>query len=131
MLDLFGGPHAQEVMQEKKKVAAGTDFEGNSTPSFTYVWDQAKFNAVNQNILCKIHFKGKQIESIDSAFTYDWRLWGLAEITDLLKEVGFTSVDHYFEGWDDETEDTDGIMKVRTTYEEMLAWICYLGATKG
>jgi cyclopropane fatty-acyl-phospholipid synthase-like methyltransferase len=131
MLDLFGGPHAQEVMKEKKKVDAGTDYLGNPTPPFTYIWDQAKFNAVNQNILCKIHFKGKHIEPIETAFTYDWRLWGLAEITDLLKEVGFIKVDHYFEGWDDETEETDGVMNVRTTYEDMMAWICYLGAAKG
>jgi SAM-dependent methyltransferase len=130
MLDLFGGPHAQDVMKEKKKVPAGTDFAGNPTPGFTYVWDQAKFNAVDQSILCKIHFRGKKIEPIEDAFTYDWRLWGLQEITDLLKEVGFRSVDKYFEGWDDEAEDTDGDMQIRTTYEEMLAWICYIGATK-
>ena len=108
MLDLFGGPHAQEVMKEKKKVPAGTDFAGNPTPGFTYVWDQAKFNAVDQSILCRIHFRGKKIQPIENAFTYPWRLWGLAEITDLLKEVGFGTVDPYFEGWDDETEDTDG-----------------------
>lgn len=131
MLDLFGGPHAQEVMKEKKKVTAGTDFSGKEYPAFTYVWDQASFNAVDQSIVCRIHFKGKHIEPVKNAFTYRWRLWGLQEITDLLHEVGFTSVDKYFEGWDDETEDSDGEMRIRKTYEEMLAWICYIGATRG
>jgi len=130
MLDLFGGPHSQEVMKEKKKIPAGTDFTGSPTPAFTYVWDQAKFNAVDQSILCKIHFKGKYIQPIQNAFRYEWRLWGLQEITDLLMEVGFTSVDKYFEGWDEETEDSDGDMKIRKTYEDMMAWICYIGASK-
>lgn len=130
VLDLFGGPHAQEVMKEKKKVPSGTDFAGNPTPEFTYVWDQAKFNAVNQNILCHIHFKGKKIQPIEKAFTYDWRLWGLTEITDLLLEVGFKTVDPYFEGWDDQAEESDGDLQIRKTYEDMLAWICYLGAAK-
>ncbi len=130
MLDLFGGPHAQEVMKEKKKIPAGVDFSGTPYPKFNYIWDQARFNAVTQDIRCHIHFRGKQIHPIEKAFTYDWRLWGLMEITDLLHEAGFRSVDKYFEGWDDEAEDSDGEMRIRKTYEEMLAWICYIGATK-
>lgn len=130
MLDLFGGPHAQDVMKEKKKVPAGEDMSGTPYPAFSYVWEQARFNAVTQEILCKIHFKGKHITPIKNAFRYDWRLWGLMEITDLLHEVGFRQVDKYFEGWDDETEDSDGDMRIRKTYEDMLAWICYIGASK-
>jgi len=130
MLDLFGGPHSQEVMKEKKKVPAGEDVSGIPYPGFSYVWDQAKFNAVTQNILCHIHFRGKKIQPIEKAFTYDWRLWGLMEITDLLHEVGFSQVDKYFEGWDDEAEDSDGDMQIRKTYEDMMAWICYIGASK-
>jgi SAM-dependent methyltransferase len=131
VLDLFGGPHSQEVMKEKKRVPAGTDFKGTAYPEFTYIWEQASFNAVTQEIKCHIHFLGKNIQPIEKAFSYDWRLWSITEITDLLKEVGFIQVDPYFEGWDDENESTDGNLKIRSKYENMLAWICYLSAVKG
>jgi len=130
LLDIFGGPHSQDVMKEKKSVPGGTDFQGTEYPDFTYVWDQAAFNAVNHQIRCHIHFKGKKIESIPKAFTYEWRLWSITEVTDLLKEVGFTSIDPYFEGWSDEDNDTDGQLEIRDTYEGMLSWISYLAAVK-
>jgi SAM-dependent methyltransferase len=130
VLDLFGGPNAQAVMKEKKKVSAGTDFAGVTYPGFTYEWDQVAFNAVNQHIKCQIHFRGKNIVPIQKAFTYEWRLWSITELTDMLKEVGFAGVDPYFEGWDDEAGSTDGLLKIRKTYEDMLAWICYIAANK-
>jgi hypothetical protein len=130
VLDVFGGPNAQDVMKESKIIPAGTDYEGTPYPEFKYIWDQAKFNAVNQHIRCHIHFKGKSIESIPEAFTYEWRLWSITEITDLLLEVGFDSVDPYFEGWSDEDNDTDGVLRIRKNYEGMMAWISYLAATK-
>lgn len=131
VLDLFGGPHAQDVMKEKKRVRAGKDFEGTPYPGFTYVWEQAAFNAVSQEIRCHIHFRGKKIRPLEKAFTYEWRLWSITEINDLLKEVGFVSVDPYFEGWDEEQESTDGNLQIRKKYENMLAWICYLSAARG
>lgn len=130
ILDLFGGPHAQDVMKEKKRIRQGKDIKGHAYPEFTYVWEQAYFNAVTQEIRCHIHFRGKKIVPIEKAFTYEWRLWSITEITDLLKEVGFHSVDPYFEGWDDEAESTDGDLRIRKKYENMLAWICYLSAAK-
>lgn len=130
LLDVFGGPNAQDVMREKKEVPAGVDFEGTPYPAFTYVWDQAKFNAVDQNIVCHIHFKGKQIHSVREAFSYDWRLWSITELVDLLGECGFERVDPYFEGWSEKDNDTDGVLRVRKRYEGMLAWIGYLAAYK-
>ena len=130
LLDMFGGPHAQEVMKEKKRVPAGEDYEGTPFPEFTYVWEQAEYNAVTQDICCHIHFRGKNIVPIKKAFSYEWRLWSLMEITDILREVGFADVDPYFEGWDDEAESTDGDLQIREKYEDMLAWICYISAAK-
>lgn len=131
LLDIFGGPHSQDVMEEVKAIDAGEDFDGTPYPAFKYVWDQAAFNAVDQRILCHIHFRGKHIEPIEKAFTYDWRLWSITEITDLLLEAGFQNVDPYFEAWSEEYGSTDGILRRRTRYEGMLAWISYLAAEKG
>ena len=55
---------------------------------------------------------------------------GTMDPRDLLEEVGFDRADAYFEGWDDEAEDTDGMLKKRKRYEEMDAWVGYLAARK-
>ena len=128
LLDLFGGPNAQKTMTEEKQVPAGKDINGRPYPAFTYQWDQARFNAVDSHIRCHIHFSGKNIHPRKKAFTYAWRLWGLSEIRDLLHEVGFTTVDTYFEGWSDEHHATDGVFRRRTQYEDMDAWVAYLTA---
>lgn len=130
LLDLFGGPHAQDVMTETKQIPAGCDSAGNAWPAFTYEWEQARFNAVNQEILCYIHFKGPKIVPIQKAFTYAWRLWSINELRDLLHEAGFDKVDAWFEGWSDAANDTDGILRKRKRYEGMTAWLAYLGAVK-
>jgi hypothetical protein len=131
LLDLFGGPHSQDVMTESKEIPAGRDAEGTPYPAFTYVWDQAAFNAVNQNIVCHIHFRGKKIQPQEKAFTYDWRLWSITEICDLLRECGFDSIDTYFEGWSDAHGSTDGVLRRRREYREMSAWVAYLACRKG
>ncbi len=130
LLDLFGGPHSQDVMTESKEVPAGVDAEGVAYPAFTYVWDQAAFNAVDQNIVCHIHFRGKGIVPVERAFTYDWRLWSITEIRDLLLECGFEGIEPYFEGWSDAHGSTDGKLRLRREYREMSAWVAYLGCRK-
>lgn len=128
VLDLFGGPQSQNVMTEQKDIPAGKDVEGNRYPAFTYLWEQAAFNAVDQSILCHIHFKGRGIYPQPRAFTYAWRLWSITELRDLLCEAGFQTVDSYFEGWSDAHGSTDGILRKRTRYEGMDAWVAYLAA---
>jgi hypothetical protein len=128
VLDLFGGPHAQQVMTEQKKIPAGRDVEGTPYPAFTYFWEQVRFNAVDQSILCHIHFKGRTLVPKTRAFTYSWRLWSITELRDVLSEAGFTRIDSYFEGWSDAHGTSDGVLRKRSRYEAMDAWVAYLAA---
>ena len=77
-LDAFGGPDASDLTKEKTKL-----------DGFTYVWEQAEFEPVTSRILCHIHFKFPDGSKIKRAFTYDWRLWTLPELRELLTEAGF------------------------------------------
>ena len=52
---------------------------------------------------CHIHFKFPDKTKIKNAFTYNWRLWTMVEIRELLSEAGFANVVVYWEG-----EDEDG-----------------------
>ncbi|MCH8914034.1 MAG: hypothetical protein IIA33_10765, partial [Planctomycetes bacterium] len=73
VLDAYGGFEAQQVMEEKTK-----------HKGFTYVWDQAEYNPINDHTRCHIHFKFPDGTELKRAFTYDWRLWTLGAIRDAL-----------------------------------------------
>ena len=90
-LDAFGGPDASDLTKEKTKI-----------DGFTYIWEQAEFEPVTRRILCHIHFKFPDGSKIKRAFTYDWRLWTLPELRELLIEAGFARVRVYWEGDDGE-----------------------------
>jgi SAM-dependent methyltransferase len=117
-LDAFGGPEAFAVQKEKTK------YDG-----FTYVWDQAEYEPVTGRMLCNIHFKFTDGSKIKNAFTYDWRLWTLPELRELLTEAGFSKVRVYWEG-DDGDGGGDGEFKESATGDADLAWIAYIIAEK-
>jgi hypothetical protein len=62
------------------------------------------------------------------AFSYNWRLWTLPEIRELLGEAGFSRVIVYWQGTDEETGEPDGIFKPATVGDADPGWICYLTA---
>jgi SAM-dependent methyltransferase len=117
-LDAFGGPDASDLTKEKTKL------EG-----FTYVWEQAEFEPVTGRLLCHIHFKFPDGSKIKRAFTYDWRLWTLPELRELLAEAGFAKVRVYWEG-DDGEGGGNGEFKEHATGVADPAWIAYLVAEK-
>ena len=118
-LDLYGGPEAQRVQEERSR-----------QKGFTYVWDQAQYNPITGETLCHIHFEFPDGTRMKRAFTYDWRLWSLPEVKDILIEVGFKTVDVYWEGTDEDTMGGNGIFRVSKKGDDSLSWIAYLSAAK-
>jgi cyclopropane fatty-acyl-phospholipid synthase-like methyltransferase len=116
-LDAFGGYEAYEELKER------TDHG-----SFTYVWDQARYNPITGDITCHIHFRFRDGSRIDNAFTYHWRLWSLPELTELLDECGFRAT-VYWEGTDRNGEG-DGNFTPATEGEADAGWIAYIVAEK-
>jgi SAM-dependent methyltransferase len=117
-LDAFGGPDASDIVKEKTKF-----------DDFTYVWEQAEFEPVTGRILCHIHFKFPDGSKIKRAFTYDWRLWTLPELRELLAEAGFSKARVYWEG-DDGEGGGNGVFTEHATGEADPAWIAYIVAEK-
>ncbi len=64
------------------------------------------------------------------AFRYEWRLWTLPEIQEILLEAGFREVVVYWEGTDEETEEGDGEWSASTVGEACEGWVAYLVAKK-
>lgn len=116
-LDAYGG---YEAFQEMKEV---TDFG-----KFSYIWDQASYDPISGHCKCKIHFKFKDGSKLKNAFTYEWRLWTLPELTEMLQEAGFkTTV--YWEGTDEDGEG-NGVFTPATKGEADAGWISYIVAEK-
>lgn len=125
-VDAFGGQDAMDDGKEERRITDGRTPGGRAVPNFTYVWDQARFNVCNHDILCHIHFKLKGGKKLKKAFTYDWRFWTLPEIRDLMIEAGFADTEVYMEGWDEEEEEADGIFRRRTVMENDASWVAYV-----
>jgi len=116
-LDCFGGHEAFEELKEPRKCKG-----------FTYVWHQAKYNPITGDYRCKIHFKFKDGSQIKNAFVYDWRIWTLPELTEILTEAGFRASVY----WEQADEDGEGNgVFIRTTEGDADAgWIAYVVAEK-
>ncbi|MFH1419088.1 MAG: class I SAM-dependent methyltransferase [Planctomycetota bacterium] len=114
ILDAYGGTEAPEVMEEETK------YEG-----FTYIWDQAAYNPINDHTVCHIHFKFPDRTMLRKAFTYDWRLWTLGSIQDALLAAGFKSTEVYWEGTDKDGEG-NGVYRLCKKAENSPGWNAYI-----
>jgi hypothetical protein len=121
-LDAYGGYESFQEIEEQREI----DENGEA---FTYIWEQEYFNPVDNGLICSIHFEFGDGSRIERAFHYDWRLWTLPEIRDLLLESGFSSVTTYWQGFDEDGE-ADGDFNPVTRADADAGWICYLVAEK-
>ena len=129
VLDAYGGTEAICEDVERRRIAACKSFDGTKVAAFTYVWEQARFNPIDHHTVCYIHFKLRDGTELRRAFKYDWRLWSLPELREVMLEAGFAQADVYLEGWDDEEDETDGIFRRRTRFENMSGWVAYVVGT--
>ncbi|HYE60565.1 MAG TPA: class I SAM-dependent methyltransferase [Phycisphaerales bacterium] len=120
-LDHYGGYESAKVQEDRRRYKV---FGG-----FTYVWDQASFNPITADYTCHIHFEFKRGPAMRRAFTYEWRLWTLVEVQELLREAGFKRVTVYWEGTDAKGKG-NGVFRARKVGEADAAYICYLSAEK-
>ena len=121
-LDAYGGYEAPMVLTEPRECQ---DAEGND---FTYIWDQATFNPINSCMDLHIHFEFPDHSRMEKAFSYQWRLWTLPEIREMLYEAGFSKVDIYWEGTDEVKNEGNGIYTPSETGDADPGWVCYIVA---
>jgi hypothetical protein len=117
-LDAFGGYDAYREIKEKTK-----------HKGFNYVWEQASYDPVSGDMRCHIHFTFNDGSKLKNAFTYEWRLWSLPEVRELLVEAGFANVTIYWQGTDEDGE-PNGEFEPATRGDADPAWICMISAEK-
>ncbi len=117
VLDVFGGTQCTDEIEDKTK-----------HKGFTYYWDQKNFDPVTNEAYFEIHFKykGKKIENV---FSYDWRMWSIPEIREIMLEVGFQDTLVFWEGTGKDGNG-NGIFKTVTKGESCLSWIAYITGIK-
>lgn len=118
ILDCFGGQACYDANEEVTKHRG-----------FTYHWDQASFDPVTNRALFHIHFKPDRQKKVDRVFTYDWRMWSIPELRELLAEVGFKRSHVYWEGTTLSGEG-DGVFTRTEKGEACESWIAYIAAEK-
>ncbi len=115
VIDTFGGSDSYESHVEKTR-----------HPGFTYYWDQKNYEPLTNGAKFEIHFQLKNEKRRRlKQFTYDWRMWTIPELRDILNEVGFSNVVVYWEGTTRKGEGNN-IFKPATKGEECQSWIAYL-----
>lgn len=118
-LDAFGGYDAQRVIKER------TDYEG-----FSYIWHQAYFNPINHDYLCHIDFRFPDGSKLKEAFSYDWRLWSLPELREVLDEAGYRRSSVYWQRDEEEDGEAEGEFYATEEGEADAGWVVYIVAEK-
>lgn len=118
-MDAFGGYESYREIKEKQKFR-----------HFKYIWEHASYNPINGDILCHIHFSFPDGSKLKKAFTYDWRLWTLPELQELLTEAGYSRVTVYWEDADEETGEGNGHFSPATVGDADPSWVSFIVAEK-
>jgi len=83
--DLYAGADAMSVGESRQIV--DTDWG-----EVTYVWEQRSADVCTARVVNAISFGAGESELRD-AFVYEWRLWGIAELREAMREAGFRSTE--------------------------------------
>lgn len=119
VLDVMGG---SEVIEEDRK-------DKRKIGGFQYVWEHRRFDPVTHHCQYDIHFKFRDGTKLERAFSYDWRLWSIPEVRELLEEARFSESAVYWEGTDEEGEG-DGTYTRCESADADPAWVSYVVAFK-
>ena len=114
-LDAYGGYEAFQELQEKTK-----------HKTFTYIWDQHRYNPITGLAKNYIHFKFKDGSKMMKAFTYEWRVWTMPEMLEMLPEAGFTPTVYWEQA--DEDGEGNGVFIPETEGDADAGWIAYIVA---
>jgi hypothetical protein len=116
VVDCFGGSLCQDGNEESTR-----------HKSFTYYWEQVDFDPITHRAHFNIHFRPHGKPKLERVFSYDWRMWTIPELRDILEEVGFKKTTVYWEGTKRDGTG-NGVFSATNVGESCLSWIAYIVA---
>lgn len=123
ILEGAGGPG---FCTEDKEIS---DVEMSNGHTIEYCWHQKKYSQTTGELLAAIHFKTPDGKVMKNAFVYDWRVWTVPELRELLIETGFSKVEVFLDhiGPNDEELGYIKVDEIPNDYESYL--YCLVGVT--
>jgi SAM-dependent methyltransferase len=120
ILDCFGGPACQKPIEDRHR-----------KDGFYYYWDQKSWDPITHEAEFQIHFQPFNGKKHKNVFNYDWRMWSVAEIRDLMAEVGFKRSAVFWEGTSrNGSGNGKYAIKERVFEPDTEAWVCYVAGVK-
>ncbi|MBA3966967.1 MAG: class I SAM-dependent methyltransferase, partial [Nitrospirales bacterium] len=123
VLDIWGGSETQVEQEEHRDIDNPAD---DGIGDFIFVWDQDVFEPSTYFCTTRIHFLFRDGSELRNAFVYDWRLWTIPEVTELMKEAGFEDVHFLWEGLNAEANEGTGTYHRVEKGDSDPSWIAYL-----
>ena len=120
VMDVYGGIESTMSLFEEREVEAG----------FTYVWEQESYDPASADSRNHIHFRFSDGTSLERAFTYEWRKYGMPELIDLLREAGFEDIEQYWEKEEKNPATGNRVFARSDEGRNWRAWVSYVAAFK-
>jgi SAM-dependent methyltransferase len=129
LLEMFGGTGAATELVETRRIVGRRGPDGEALPAFRYVWEHERFNPVTHRLEAAIHFDLPGGRRLRRAFRYDWRLWSLPEVRELLAEAGFRSSEVHLLDAGDAAADDD-VYRRREHFRNRETWLAIVAGVK-
>lgn len=123
-LELAGGPGFTAKTKEQKSYTV-QEMGGK----YTYYWDQQTFDPIQHHGHYAIHFKTPEGVMHKNCFIYDWRVWSIPELRELMLECGFRDVKVYWESCDEKGDGT-GEYVMTQVGDNAYSWIAFVVGIK-
>ncbi|MEZ4873308.1 MAG: class I SAM-dependent methyltransferase [Bdellovibrionales bacterium] len=117
VVDCFGGSQCMEPNEEE------TEHKG-----FSYFG----IKKVSTRLQMKLNFiftLKEKVKKREQVFSYDWRMWSIPEVREVMLEAGFKDTAVYWEGTDEDGEG-DGEFSRVDKGEECESWVAYIVGLK-
>lgn len=121
VFDLLGGAFYEEDNEHEEEI--------EEPEAFSYFFEQSDWDPLNRIATFSIHFKRKGEPKRERVFSYPFRLWTPPELRDLLVELGFSKVQFYWEGTDEDGEGNE-VWTLAERGDSCDSWGTYVAASK-
>jgi len=123
VLEMAGGPGFIKTCREQKT------YQVPGLGKFTYYWDQQSYDPITHHGVYAIHFKDRKGQMHRNCFTYDWRVWTIPELREIMMDAGFRETSIY---WEDPGPDGQGNGEYvpTETGDNAYSWIAFVVGIK-